>query len=786
MSGIDDLNNSAADASSGLNDLQRASKSLRDEDTQRELQSKQLRKTLGDLASATTKLTSGFSKWGVAAQGVTGEIGGWASAFGQELSSTSKSAVGKILGGISQVGGKVISSTGDIAKLALDQQDNLVKAYRGLSEFGAMGGAGIEDLQETLADIGTTAENVGYFKDALASVAPQLATFGGTVAGGAKQVSAVVGGILTDKVNQFEGKLTQFGYSTEDIMKYSATSIAFQSRYIQGITQDTGKLKQVTYDYMKDLSELTELTGNSRDQQVAVQKALQNEVGWREKIRQLTEDGSEEGQRQAGRAEVFMRNLEMINPALAKAQRDFELNGAATTEETAKTLAQYPKFAQEFHRQISATGTAQEGYAKILAVGSTEAKQFTSFYGRTGGIANSFKDMNLTVGDQNMAQLNAAKIAEASAKIKQDSANKEAQADDRLRAQTELQKRERPVANTLQDALFVAGTGAVASVNAFMHGLNKASLELIDIVKKMPGGDKITGKKNRFEDTDYVTSSIKVLDLQKQRAQIEKEVQDLERKKAGVTDKATQSIIDTRNKEIQVINDKIKNEQAASSIILDDAKKQKAVNDANNLILKPGVQMDRSKMNPDTIELMNRLQQVPGFNRFTSTNESERQRGSNLYSGMHASGQAFDATFSGKNDPSQRKLIDEVVEKFKRDTGAQVSILDEYGSDRSKNATGGHYDFKVLPSSGVGGTSVGGKLERERAPSYKPDENVNPAKTGSTNTSSLSVPNSINSDQAVTLLAAMNIKLDAINNTLDRSDRSHSAIADNTKQLAIG
>ena len=321
-----------------------------------------------------------------------------------------------------------------------------------------------------------------------------------------------------------------------------------------------------------------------------------------------------------------------------------------------------------------------------------------------------------------------------------------------------------------------------------MKGLNTASDKLTWFAKLIPWvGDKITGKYNRFEDADYLNSSMKVLDLQKERIQAVKEVQELERKKAGATDKATQSIIDTRNKEIQTIDEKIKKEQAASSIILDDAKKQKAVNDATNLNIKPGVQIDRSKMNPDTVELMNRLQQVPGFNRITSANEAERQRGGNLYSNMHSSGQAFDATFAGRNDPSQRKLIDEVVEKFKRDTGAQVNIKDEYGKDRSKNATGGHYDFQVLPGATSGGGYVGGKLERERAPSYKPDETTTPAKSSSTNTSSLSTPNNpMSSDQAVALLASMNTKLDTMNNILDRSDRRHGEIADNTKQFVLG
>ena len=784
MSGIDDLNNAASNASGGLNDLQRATQSLTESERQQIAQNEKLKKTLLDLATATTFASGEFSKWSKASTGVAGILGGGLEEFGKKLSETAKSRIGRIAGGISQITGKTITGAGDLASAALTQQDNLVKAYRGLSEFGAIDSSGIEGLQETLADIGTTAENVGYFRESLASVAPQLAIFGGTVAEGAKQTTNLVKGLLNAR-EQFEGRLTQFGYSTEDIMKYSSTFISLNSRNMQGLTKDSEKLKQATYDYMKDLSELAELTGNSRDQQVAAQKSLQNEVGWREKLRQLAEEGGEDGKRQADRAETFMRNLELINPALAKAQRDFELHGAATTEETAKTLAQYPKFAQEFHRQISSTESATTSFAKILATGSEEAKQFTRTYGRAGTYGDSHRDLALTAADYNMAQMNAKQLNDAAAKIGENTKKIEAQSDDRLRAQTELQQRGRMVQNTMQDAYFVLGTSAVASVNTFMQTLNKASLELIEVVKLMPGGDKITGKQNRFVDADYVTSSMKVLDLQKQRAQIEKEVQDLERKKAGDADKTTQSVIDTRNKEIQAINDKIKNEQVASTIILDDAKKQKAVNDANNLVLKSGVQMDKSKMNPDAVELMNRLQQVPGFKQFTSTNEPERQRGGNLYSGMHASGQAFDATFSGKNDPSQRRLIDEVVNKFKRDTGAQVSILDEYGSNRSKNATGGHYDFKVLPSANSGGGYVGGKLERERAPTFKPDDNLPSSKSSSLSPSNSNFAgNNVGSDQAVSLLASMNTKLDSMNNILDRSLRTHSDIAENTKHTA--
>lgn len=783
MSGIDDLNNSASATAGGLNDLQRATQSVTESERQYEQQNKQLRKTLSELAKATSTASGEFSKWGVATQGVAGALGGGLNEFGKKLTETAKGRFGQIAGGLAQLTGSTIKGTGDLAAAALTQHDNLVKAYRGLSEFGAIDSSGIEGLQETLADIGATADNVGYFKESLASVAPQLAIFGGSVASGTKQVTDVVKGLLSNR-EQFEGKLTQFGYSTEDIMKYSATFISLNSRNMQGLVKDTDKLKQATYDYMKDLSELTELTGNSRDQQVAAQKALQNEVGWREKIRQLTEDGSDEGRRQADRAEAFMRNLEMINPALAKAQRDFELNGAATTEETAKTLAQYPKFAQEFHRQIAATGAVTDSFAKIMSVGAQEASQFTKVYGRTGGIAGSQRDIGLTTGEYNMA--NYKNVLEGAARIKEDTANREKQADDRLRAQTELQKQGRMVTNTVQDALYVVGTGAVESVNTFMKTLNKASLELIDFVKKLPYGDKITGKQNRFADADYVTSSMKVLDLQKQRADIEKQIRDAEQRKAGESDKATQSKIDTLNKEKEAITEKIKNEQAASTIILDDAKKQRAVNDANNLIIKNGVQMDRSKMNPDTVELMSRLQKIPGFNQFTSANEPERQRGGKLYSDMHSSGQAFDATFGGKTGPNaaQDKMIRDEVAKFMRETGATVKILDEY-KNPSKSATGGHYDFEVLPRSGAGGTITGGKLERERAPTFKPDENVPPSKSSSLNPSNTNfASNNVGSDQAVNLLASMNTKLDNMNTILDRSLRTHNDIAENTKHTA--
>ena len=422
MSGIDDLNNSASSASGGLNDLQKASQSLTESERQQLAQNEKLRKTLGDLASATSKATGQFSKWGAASQGVAGVAGDWMTQFGKNLTETAKGRLGQIAGGMTALTGGAIKNAGELAKASLEQHDNLIKAYRGLSEIGAMGGAGVEDLQEMLADIGTTAENVGYFKEALASVAPQLAIFGGTVAEGAKQTANLVHGLINDR-EQFEGKLTQFGYSTEDLMKYSATSIALQSRYSQGLAQDTSKLKQITYDYMKDLSELADLTGNSRDQQVAAQKALQNEVGWREKIRQLTEDGSEEGQRQAKRAEAFMRNLELTQPILAKAIRDYEANnGAATTEETAKMLTLYPQAFKEFHKQISATGTVTDGYIEILKVGSKEAKAANAIYGPTGAIANSYKDMGRSVYDYNLANMDSIAMTKAAAKIKEDSA----------------------------------------------------------------------------------------------------------------------------------------------------------------------------------------------------------------------------------------------------------------------------------------------------------------------------------------------------------------------------
>lgn len=781
MAGIDDIDNlgtAARNAAGDLNDLQRASQAVTDAEKLQAQRSKELRDAFKNLYESTNRLNGGFSKYSDAITFGMGKLGGVLESFGESVGlSTDK--ISRVLGATVRGMGKVLSSTTDLAKSALDQHDNLVKAYRGLSEFGAIDSSGIEGLQNTLADIGASADNVQYFTEALSKAAPELATFGGTVAGGAKSVTKVVKGLLYD-AGEFEGKLTQFGYSTEDVMKYATTSIALNSRNMQGLNKDTGALQKTTYEYMKDLAELAELTGNSRDQQVATQKQLQTDFNFRLKLQQMAESGPD-GQRQADRAQAFMRNLEMMNPALARTIRDIDLHGGATSAETAQKAGQYRETIKEYQRAVKSGEEVQVAFSKIGQIARDEAVVGIRKLGYAASFgAESQQALQMTYHDINLAQNKDWKAA--SDAVKKNTDSMEAQLDPRLRAETERQKRERMIVNTFQDVFFALGDKAVKSVNAFLSSITGATKGIVDAT------EKLTGKKltNRFEGEKYLTSNENIAALQEERTYLQKRIKEFEedklrhqRENNSVLERIDDAKIEGAKKDLENFNKKLSREKANRENLSNEAAKARAMEDSKNFSMKSGLQWNKEGMNPVAMDLMSRIQQLPKFKQFTSANEPyfERDNPNGKFynpNSLHPKGQAFDFTYDkDKVSPADLAQLKQLIKEFQQTTHSTIQMQDAYNNKIKGEAP--HIHIEVIPNSNGSGAAVSGKVS-SNSMDTAPKLSLNDVPSTKNNTSTSYVPQSNTTDSSVVVS-----KLDELRTLFDRSLRVQEDILAYTK-----
>lgn len=250
------------------------------------------------LAEATKKTKDRLTQFGEATVDFTKTIGGASKSFLDASEGTAKygratrdvtGAIGDLVGKIPYVGkafGGLIKIFGGLTSAALDQNDALIKGYQTLSDFGAIDTRGIDGLFKDLERVGLTAVEFEKFGKILNRVRPDLAALGGDVAKGKKvfvdTMSDILGGTL-------ERDLRAIGYTTESISENAATMLAREARLgnLQGKNQKD--ITHFTGLYLKELSELTALTGLSREEAQQKRDAMLSDARFSDKMNELRE-----------------------------------------------------------------------------------------------------------------------------------------------------------------------------------------------------------------------------------------------------------------------------------------------------------------------------------------------------------------------------------------------------------------------------------------------------------------------------------------------------------------
>lgn len=256
-----------------------------------------------DFGSTMSSASEGTAKYSQATRSAAQAAGDLFGSFG---------ILGKIVGGVIKLFGGVIASS-------LEQNEKLIKSYQNLSDFGAIDSSGVEGLQKDLnQSMKLLIEQAGIYEGALKKLQPELSALGGSASLGRKKFTEVMSNIIG---TQLESDLRMFGMTQEDIANHAAQELARQARLGNSQNKNTQQLTEGTGKYLKELQELTMLTGLNREDLQRMRDAQMAEVRFNDFVENVRK-------KDAKAAENFLNTSIMLEKYFGK---DFATQYRETT-----------------------------------------------------------------------------------------------------------------------------------------------------------------------------------------------------------------------------------------------------------------------------------------------------------------------------------------------------------------------------------------------------------------------------------------------------------------------
>jgi len=158
--------------------------------------------------------------------------------------------------------GAVIKVLTFFVTAATDQADALYKANQDLAKIGAAGAGGMTEIYSNLKQFGYGISDLGDMSALLTQNSVSLSNFSGTVSQGAKALAGVANSIQsTDLQRQF----MNMGYSVHDMNKGIGDYMSQQAAFGTSRKMTDEDLKIGAAEYLKNMSKLSKLTGQSSD-----------------------------------------------------------------------------------------------------------------------------------------------------------------------------------------------------------------------------------------------------------------------------------------------------------------------------------------------------------------------------------------------------------------------------------------------------------------------------------------------------------------------------------------
>jgi hypothetical protein len=695
---------------------------------QRELQ-ESLRKTreyFADLGSTLISTERGTSKYATAITGATDAAAGVASQFGA----------------LGIAAGYVIKALGGIAAASLKQNDALIKTFKTLSDFGAVDlDTNFEGLNKQLLKLGYTAETSQEFSNTLRKIAPELAMFGGTVSAGAKQFIEA-GAQLTGPAMQKQ--LYNLGYTNEQILDYAGSFIARNTKNQTLLDKSTGNVANQSFGYLKTLTELTALTGASRDQAEEAARAQQLELGWRLHIAEIARTAPEE----ADKLQKSMQLQLLTNRDMAMTVMDQIVNnGAITTENSARNMNlvgdTYLRTIEMSKRKgnDAVTDTANILNSRLPAIDAHIA-QFSA----TGKIsADAAKELGLNVGLLDSRARLLGYDEKTIAKLRTQIDQMMGSTNSRLTLESQEEQAARKRRETTEELTRQMGDYMVPGVTKFSILVNQAALGLAKFIRTMSLGtiDFVDNFRD-FSNLDEVKEALaeyqrKDVELIKKRVGLEQDLTDaLAIRAKQVKDDSTANLSpEVRATRLKYADDQIKKAREklaevdsatrANRINTQQATQTKNTLEKQNtggnggqavvgpqgstfagIKIKPGdTHTEGSQLDSRLPGLAKKISELFGDAYITSVND-EFHRSKNIdpvtgkvRKSKHTTGEALDFALSYRPSPEEgNRIVDQLIGLgFK-------SARDEYNNP-SDGATGNHFHAELATGGIVRGPKTG-------------------------------------------------------------------------------
>jgi len=740
-------------AGQGLNDLEKASggasSQLKNNFTQALKQSKE---TVNSLEESIRELQGGVKKY----EGAVGDAGLMATAFTAAIQALIPGMQGIAVATL--FAGNALTS---YAKSSLKQQDLLVKGYQSLSEFGALDPSGLRGVLDSAKNVGAVPETMAFMLETITKNSQQLASFGGTVNEGGKILTRTVDKLLEPSDDYFR-VLTNLGFTTEDLTKFTAGFISVNSKSIRGMANDEAALKVQTNQYLETLTELAELTGVSRDQQLKAAQELQQEVEWRQYLRELAKEPN--GAEKVAAANLMMAAIvEKQGKDMGHVLKDFVINGAATTGMSAQLQGALGGADKMFRQTIATGGDATISVGRMVNAMGKGQDAYIEAMGPTLKIAGAAKDVYVTSKMFDNAMNTATGDVAKAIKDNTDKIKKEG--DDRLNMQAKLQQTERTYAYVYQELYFAYGKLATGAVTIFSD-LLIAKAKAINAT--VPGFDA----SKDIARYDAMVAKEKDANLARAR-EIANKPENQKFAKSPLTKEEAIALLDNPNK-IQRERDikdfgGLERLQTIAGRAIDTA--NKATENADNsrklldnkINIKPGAVMPGTTVDPRLAKIAEDFTKMYPNARLTGYNEA----GAHAPGGKHYKNSAMDlALEQGHNyTPAEVKQMTAMLKQL----GASV-VLDE-----TKKKEGPHLHIEIgdNPAKQV---ELNNKKVSMTVPTYKPDD----TKTASVTDTRPAFNNQQSNNDSIMVVA----KLDELRTIFNRSLGVQEEILSYTKQHA--
>jgi len=682
----------------------------------------------------------GTGKYASAVTSVTDAVGDAASKFG-------------ILG---IVVGQVIKIFGGMVAASLKQNDALIKSYRSLSEFGAIDSSGIKGTLDLIQNLGGNTENADAFLSSLKANAEGLTVFGGSAAEGASKFSKSVQNIVNG-AGPLGKQLTNLGYTVEDITKYGSHFVAQQSINGNILKKDALSTSAVMGDYLKNLSELSMLTGKDKDQAQEAYDAQQIEIGWRLKLNEIAKTDPDK----AKRMQDVVAGTMLLNKEAGYALIDMQTNGAATTQKTNMNMLYFGDTIAGLDKVINGTGDVAEGVMKSFKSGQGQLESSITQFAPVGKLnADAAGELAL-----NVEKLNTARLVENSnlGKFRENLDKITKSGDNRLNQENDREKTARLLKNAEEQFIFSIGNQAVPAVGGLVSIFNTLGSVLASMVywitKKMGTllGTGTIDMRSMFTTFDTMGDVVDAL-AQKQKEEVDikeqlnklakeesdkkqelidtdKQLEELGKKKTALTAAEINKLHELQRKHLDLPNQikeiHAKNEKERESLnqqlSQNKAEQTRAMNAGKALSMTneqagaaPGtasgfsphhiategllaglnikegdVLGEGQTVNPKMLEIARQIQNgIPGFAYFSAFNDQYHQNSDKTTNSKHKQGLAADFALSAVPDDKQWQYIKENIESYAKSMGSAATVLNEY-KDPSKGATGGHIHAEI-------------------------------------------------------------------------------------------